>query len=471
MERITLFVRTTKKDGPIKLRFRLRDGEEVQLYHKSDIIAEQKDLEKFNLDGSVKGRVQLYNKDLKARWDAVIAVMHQAYVNLCERMDKSHISGELFEKEIEKLKANGKKVSEPEKEPMLNRFSRYIDYAFKEGYFNERRMKNYLFVRDSLERFLKIKGIHKISADEFTADMLAELSEYFADEYLYAQKKKYAPLFANITNQRYWPKARRDQNTVVGRMKKIQAFFNELLDREEIEMSPFQKLGRKRKAKVMTERYEDEPAGLTKAELRKVMETAVPETLQQTKDAFLVQCAFGYRIGDYQKISMENIRVTADGIPYIHYLPEKTKRSNTKKQEIETPIMLFALEIIKKWQFDFKIIHYPGGENGYNTKIRKLLKECCIDRSIRQYNGETGQNEYRPLYEVASSKVCRATHVDIMRTVQIDMYLAGLHNRGSNAVSHYTEERIADRFGLLCAAFGQPLYKVDKELNVIDESK
>lgn len=65
MERITLFVRTTKKDGPIKLRFHLRDGESVQLYHKSDIIADQKYLEKFNLDGTVKGRIQLYNKDLK----------------------------------------------------------------------------------------------------------------------------------------------------------------------------------------------------------------------------------------------------------------------------------------------------------------------------------------------------------------------------------------------------------------------
>ena len=63
MERITLFVRTTKKDGPIKLRFRLRDGESVQLYHKSDIVAEQKDLDKFNLDGTIKGRVQIYNKD------------------------------------------------------------------------------------------------------------------------------------------------------------------------------------------------------------------------------------------------------------------------------------------------------------------------------------------------------------------------------------------------------------------------
>ncbi len=217
----------------------------------------------------------------------------------------------------------------------------------------------------------------------------------------------------------------------------------------------------------MTERYEDEPAGLTKGELMHVLETEVPEALQQTKDAFLLQCAFGYRIGDYCKITMNNIRVTSDGIPYIHYLPEKTKRTNSRKEEIETPIMRFALDIIKKWQFAFKIIHYPGGENGYNKKIRQVLKICGLDRPIREYNRQTGENEFRPLHEVASSKSCRATHVDLMRTVQVDMYLAGLHNRGSNAVCHYTEERIADRFGLMCAAFGQPLYKTDKDLNII----
>ena len=467
MVRITLFLRTSKTSGNVKLRFRLTEGRAVQLYHKSNIVADLKDLAKFDIDGNVRSRVTIFNKELKEAIDTEVALMDKAFSNLCQQMTMTHISSELFEKEIERLATCGKKTDEPNKEAMLDRFSRYIDYAFKEGYFNERRMKNYLFVRDSLERFLAIKGISKISADEFTADMLAELSEYFADEYLYAQKKKYASLFKNITNMRYWPKAKRDQNTVVGRMKKLQAFFNELLDREEIEVSPFQKLGRKRKAKVMTERYEDEPAGLTKGELMHVLETEVPEALQQTKDAFLLQCAFGYRIGDYCKITMNNIRVTSDGIPYIHYLPEKTKRTNSRKEEIETPIMRFALDIIKKWQFAFKIIHYPGGENGYNKKIRQVLKICGIDRPIREYNRQTGENEFRPLHEVASSKSCRATHVDLMRTVQVDMYLAGLHNRGSNAVRHYTEERITDRFGLMCAAFGQPLYKTDKDLNII----
>lgn len=48
MERITIFIRTKKKSGSIRLRFRLIDGREVDLYHKSEIKADLKDLEKFN---------------------------------------------------------------------------------------------------------------------------------------------------------------------------------------------------------------------------------------------------------------------------------------------------------------------------------------------------------------------------------------------------------------------------------------
>ena len=54
MERITIFIRTKKKSGSIRLRFRLIDGREVDLYHKSEIKADLKDLEKFNADGSLK---------------------------------------------------------------------------------------------------------------------------------------------------------------------------------------------------------------------------------------------------------------------------------------------------------------------------------------------------------------------------------------------------------------------------------
>lgn len=44
MKGLTLFRRTTKSEGMIKLRFRLKDGREVDLYHKSETKADIKDL-------------------------------------------------------------------------------------------------------------------------------------------------------------------------------------------------------------------------------------------------------------------------------------------------------------------------------------------------------------------------------------------------------------------------------------------
>ena len=54
----------------------------------------------------------------------------------------------------------------------------------------------------------------------------------------------------------------------------------------------------------------------------------------------------------------------------------------------------------------------------------------------------------------------------MMNKVQIDQYAAGLHQVGSTAVNRYTHLELKDRFALMNAAFGQELYRVDKEFNI-----
>ena len=54
MKGLTIVKRTSKQEGTIRLRFRLRDGRGVDLYHKSDIDADLKDLEKFTDTGELK---------------------------------------------------------------------------------------------------------------------------------------------------------------------------------------------------------------------------------------------------------------------------------------------------------------------------------------------------------------------------------------------------------------------------------
>ena len=88
--------------------------------------------------------------------------------------------------------------------------------------------------------------------------------------------------------------------------------------------------------------------------------------------------------------------------------------------------------------------YYPdgNGETGYNYQIKKLLEYCEISRKVAMFSTALGTNEYKSIYEVASSKLARKTHVDLMNKVQIDKYAAGLHAKNSGAVDRYTNFRI-----------------------------
>ena len=466
MERITIFLRTTKTEGAIKLRFRLRDGRDVDLYHKSQIKADLKDLAKFDENGNVKPRVSVVNKELKLALDIEMDAMHTAYQRLCDKMQKANINGELFETEIDAVLNPDTQREEKSQMTMLSRFDRFINEGLRDGVFGEARMRHYRVVYGELERFLAIKNLRSITAAEFTADMLMDLRDFFTNEYEYVEKYFY--LYED-KKEREIPRQPRELNTTINKLKQFQAFFNELEDKEEILASPFRKLGKKRKASVLRGRF-DEPIFLYKEELLKIMATEVPDILLEVKDCFLLQCAFGSRITDYQALSMDKVKVSREGIPYIHYLPKKTLRENIVNKEIETPILRYALDLIKKWQFNFPILKYVSGKSGYNTKIKQLLEYCGIDRECKVFDSSLNDNVYKPLYEFGSSKLCRKTHVDMMNKVQVDMYAAGLHKEGSSAVKRYTKLEMKDHFTLMCAAFDQPMYKVDKGLNVIDES-
>ena len=201
--------------------------------------------------------------------------------------------------------------------------------------------------------------------------------------------------------------------------------------------SPFRRLTKKRRNEALREQYDD-PFFLRYDEVRQIMTADVPDSLKETKDAFLLQCAFGCRIGDYLKLSMSNIAITDDGIPYVQYLPKKTMKTQNDRREKKTPLMLFALEIVKRSGFKFGVLKYASGKSGYNAKIKKLLEHCKIDRLVNQYDEATGTMHRVPLHTVGSSKLCRKTHIDISNKAQVNMYATGLHEVGSSAVEHYS---------------------------------
>jgi len=446
----------------VRVRFRLRDGRKIQICHTSDIYCNFKDLEKLEPDGTTKPNVKVWNRELSNSLKKEHAIMKQAYAKMLdEGMD---ITSAVWEREIAAIK-NPIQVIRAENPNIVTRFRKAADDALRVGIIGVNRHRHIIVVSDKLKRFLVIKGISGITAAEFDIDHLIAFREFLFDEYLYVEK--YPNLYKDVKPQNK-PDSRLSMNTVTAQMKMFQTFFSTLEDEDEIHKSPFRKLGRERKKAFMRSKYDD-PFFLRKDEFMTVLETEAPANLQDTKDAFLLQCAFGCRISDFKALNMTKVAVNEDGIPYIHYIPKKTVDAQESNTEIQTPIVRYAFDIIQRTKFVFPILKNISGKFGYNARIKALLQHCKIERKVPHYNWETKENDYEPLYKLASSKLARKTHVDRMSKVQVDMYASGLHKEGSSAVSRYTELELKDRFVLMNRAFEQEPYKVNEDFELTED--
>lgn len=457
MERIIIVNRTSKTDGTMNLRFRLMDSGKLELFHSPGVKVNVKDLSKFEVTGELKPRVTVYNKELAELIKTHIAAMHRAYRIMVEKgMDMNTAT---FEQMIDQQLNPIQQVRSQSSETFVERFIRFVDTAFRDGVIGDRRQIIYLGQVGKMQRFLAINGLSEITPPEFDEELLMKYRQFLYDEYLYVPK--YKRIYKDVA-KRFIPMKRLSTNTVVGSMKIWQTFFTELENRDEIHKSPFRKLGKDKRKSIMHMMFDD-PVFLRQDEFQKVLTADVPESLSSTRDWFVLQCALGCRLGDFSRLTMDNVAVSEDGIPYVHYLPHKTARTQDSNTEIKTPLVHFALDKAKRTWGQGKKVHIRL----YNYKIRELMKHCGIDRKVEVYDEATQTNNYIPLYEAASSKLARKTHVDMMNKVQVNIYAAGLHREGSDAVYRYTKMELADRFALMNVAFGQKDYRVNSKLEEI----
>ena len=434
METITMCNGAASGVAPI-IFFRLEDGEQT-FYHSTGIAARPEEAER-----NLRLRSQLEHHKL---------AMCKAYTMMqLKRMD---MNSRIFEMMVGRVMTecigfNQRKSGEP----VYQRLMQYLKEAHRDGVIGQGRYIVLIGKARKLQRFLIIKGLSGISANDFTADLLLEYRKFIYDEYHYVSR---FPELYPKGEGRHAPRRRCKDTTVVHDLKALQAFFRELEDTGEIRRSPFKKISFEKRRSIMHVMY-DAPIFLKADELRRVMQTAVPPELQQTKDIFVLNCALGCRISDLKRLTMDKVAVSEEGIPYVHYIPSKTARLLAMNQEIQTPLITSALEIVQRTRLAFNG-HNPKYEKQvYNKNLRQLLEFCGIDRRVCLYDSERGDNIYKPLYEVASSKLARKTHVDMLTKVQINYYAAGLHREGSGAVFRYTSLELKDRYTLLLAAFGE----------------
>jgi integrase len=197
----------------------------------------------------------------------------------------------------------------------------------------------------------------------------------------------------------------------------------------------------------------DEPIYLRKDELKIIMATVVPAHLQWVKDLFVLNCAIGCRISDLLRLTTNNVSTSDDGIPYIHYIPSKTAKLQASNREVTTPLIAPAVDIIDRTGLRLMPYRQHYGKQRYNKALRQLLQYCGITRKVKIYSLDAMANIEKPICDIATSKLARKTHIDMLNKVQINFYVAGLHRPGSDAVYRYTSLELRDRYELLKAAF------------------
>ena len=335
-------------------------------------------------------------------------------------------------------------------EALYPRFLRYIDEAHRDGVMGDGRYAVALGKAAKLNRFLFIIGRPSMTVREFSSDKVLEFRQFIFDEYKYV--KLYPGLYPRGSGHRP-PTKRMKESTAVHDLKLLQAFFEELENTDEIRRSPFRSISVEKRRIIMHVMY-DAPIYLKAEELKQVMATEVPAELQWVKDLFVLNCAIGCRISDLLRLTPEKVSVSEDGIPYIHYIPMKTMKTQRVNSEVITPLIEPAIEIIQRTGLKFVGQNLKYEKQRYNKALRRLLEVCGIARTVSMYCPETRDNVYRPLFEVATSKLARKTHIDMLNKVQINYYAAGLHRAGSDAVFRYTSLELRDRYELLRAAFG-----------------
>lgn len=468
MERITLYCRTTSARGTTNLRFRVTNGRAVTMYYSTGRKIPNEQLAAFTPEGTVRPRVTVYNPKLKAEIEEYFAAINAAYNHM--KIKGMDMRSEVLQAEVDKIlnPESTEAILHPHgEETFVQRFRRYVEEAYRDGIIGEHRHMHYDAMVRRMERFLHIKGHSQLMPEQFDVKMLMDYRQFIADEYLYVSQ--YPKLYQKDGRKRY-PTKRISNNSVIHEMKGLRAFLNELENTDEIFKSPFRKISRER-FKAMMRAKNDEPFFLRKAELKMIIETEVPQELQMAKDIFVLNCCIGARISDFFSFTMDKVSVSPEGIPFIHYIPHKTMKEMETMVEIKTPLVRIAYDIMMKTQFNFNQQNANYTVAVYNRELRKLLKFCGLNRPVSKFNETKGENEYFPLYELASSRLARKTHVDIMNKVQVNAYVAGLHAEGSDAVFRYTNLELTDRFALMNVAFGQKVYHVNPDLTLVKRGR
>ncbi len=426
MATVTAFIRTTKKKSDkTSIRFRLRDGRTVQLFHKSEI-----EVNPALWDGAkqeIKAKV-ICDADERLRISTAVPARKRLMLEIYNVIDnKEELTSDWLETELDKK-------LHPEKYNLNERpqtFFEAFDEFLEKRKLSEWRIRAFNVVIRTLKRYelyaqATQSRAFKLSFDSITPLVLRDIEEFLRNEYTFAEK--YPEIYTAVPESRT-PQPR-GQNTINGILTKIRTFFIWANDVGKTTNNPF-------KNYAVEECVYGTPYYISIDERNKLYSTNLSRhpKLAVQRDIFVFQCLVGCRVGDLYKMTREN--VINGGIEYV---PRKTREG--RPITVRVPLNSIAKEILNKYKNTGDGLFPFISEQKYNIAIKRIFLAARLKRPVTIINPTTREPEVKPLNEIASSHLARRCFVGNLYKQVKDPNLVGAlsgHKEGSRAFSRYRE--------------------------------
>lgn len=303
------------------------------------------------------------------------------------------------------------------------------------------RKKRYEVLMRALQRFemyRKIKRIktYKLTLRGFNVDDINDFEKFLrSEEELY---EKYPKIYEKhpCDTRKVRKKAKplpKGDNTIINMFACLRYFFRDCIEQKLMDEQPFAKY----KGNT-TERY-GTPYYITLEE-RDIIAShdfSGNPSLETQRDIFIFHTLIGCRVSDLYRLTYKDIINGA-----IEYIASKTLKD--RASTIRVPLNQRGLDLIEKYKGkDPEGRLFPFiSQQKYNVAIKKIFTVCGIIRMVTILNAATGQEEKRPINELASSHLARRTFVGNLYKKVKDPNLVGAlsgHKDGSRAFARYRE--------------------------------
>jgi len=425
MASVRAFIRTSaKKAEVVNVRFRLSDGRNIQLFHKSEIEVEPDAFDSKNQ--IIKAKI-VYPKDKRTKFDNDVSDRKKLIREIYN--SAPDITSEELDLRIDQSLHPEKYIQEQE-----NKRKTFLDVfdLFVSNYRGTERMKqHYRSVKRILQRYelYKQKTVPSFAFtfESIDTELLKDLESFIHDEHSLFEKQP--DIYLAVPDSR--PPKQRGRNRINKILRYMRTVILWAMEEKETRIVTIPKFNISQDV-YGTPYYIsiEERNTLYNFDLSKQPHLAVQ------RDIFVFHCLIGCRVGDLLKLKKSSVIGNA-----VEYIPRKTKEG--RPVTVRVPLNTIAKEIIDRYanNLDDSLLPFIAEQN-YNYAIKDMFAASGLKRLVTVINPTTGEEEKRPLNEIASSHLARRTFVGNLYKKVKDPNLVGAlsgHKEGSRAFARYRE--------------------------------